>query len=37
MGKMQNRNVTAVPTLSLGFGLMAINNEQLEVGIEIWR
>jgi hypothetical protein len=29
MGEMQNKN-------TLGFGSMAINNQQLEVGIEIW-
>jgi len=36
MGEMQNKSMMTVPTFSLGFGLMAINNEQLEVGAEIW-
>jgi hypothetical protein len=36
MGETQNKNVTIVPTFSLGFGLMAVSNEQLEVDIEIW-
>jgi hypothetical protein len=36
MGEMQNKNMTTVPAFSFGFGLMAINNEQVEVGIEVW-
>jgi hypothetical protein len=36
MGDMQNKNVTTVPTFSVGFSLMVISNQQLEVGIEIW-